>query len=64
MQARAAIALTIEQRRQMLGAHEYAMAMPRPAGSVEVEMDRTCGGSLGIHAGHRFRASGGLLVCR
>ena len=44
VQARAAIAVTIEQRRQMLGAGEYAMAVPRPAGSVEVEINGPCGG--------------------
>jgi hypothetical protein len=64
VQARAAVAVTIEQRRQMLGADEYAMAVPGPAGSVEVEMDGPCGGLLGIHAGHCFRAGGGLLERR
>jgi hypothetical protein len=64
VQARAAVAVIIEQRCQMLGAYEDAMAVPRPAGSVEVEIDGPCGGSLAVDVGKDFQASRALLERR
>jgi hypothetical protein len=46
------IAATIEQRRQMLGAYEYAMAAPRLAGSFKVKIDGPLLGSSATDAGH------------
>jgi hypothetical protein len=62
VQALAAVAVTIEQRRQMLGAYQYATAVPGSAGSFEAEIDGPCCGSSAIDAGNRFSASGALYM--
>ena len=64
MKASATIAVISEQRSQMLGAYEDAMAAPRLTGSFKVKICGSLRGSWTTHEGRCFSASGALQVLK